>query len=77
MCEKNHGIYRRDLQKVANEVRKTTGRKDDYIVGDRVICKKYSMLNKNKWNANITYDILSIHGVGVDLTHIKTGVKKC
>ena len=57
---KQHSLYKRDLKKVANEIRRMEQLGNDYIAGDRVICKKYLKLKKDKWNANSTYEIMRV-----------------
>ena len=74
---KNNIAYTNETcRKVANEIRRMRQLGDDYIIGDRVICKKYLKLKKDKWNANITYEIMRIDEERVVLKNIKTEVEQ-
>ena len=76
MCENNIAYTNETCRKIASEIRRMKQLGDDYIVGDRVICKKYLKLKKDKWNANITYEIMRIDEERVVLKNIKTEVEQ-
>ena len=76
MCESNIAYTNETCKKVANEIRRMKQLGNDYIAGDRVICKKYLKLKKDKWNANITYEIMRIDEERVVLKNITTEVEQ-
>ena len=76
MCENNIAYTNETCRKVGSEIRRMKQLGEDCIVGDRVICKKYLKLKKDKWNANITYEITRIDEERVVLKNIKTEVEQ-
>ena len=75
MCENNIAYTNETCKKVANEIRRMKQLGNDYIAGDRVLCKKYLKLKKDKWNANITYEIMRIDEERVEQTMLNKFLK--
>ena len=62
MCENNIAFTKNTCKKVSKKIRDMKGIKDEYIVGEELICRKYIKTKGKKFNVNIKYKICKIEG---------------
>ena len=58
---------------VAKRVRKSLGKKDDYEVGEKLVCRKYLKLKNVKFNVNFEFTIKALKGEVFTLIDESTG----
>ena len=73
ICENNIAYTNNTCKKVSKKIRDMKGIKDEYIIGEYLICRKYTKTNGKKFNVNIKYEIVSIDGDKFILKNVGTG----
>ena len=73
MCQNNIAYTNKTCKEVSKKIRYMKGIKDEYIVGEELICRKYIKTNGKKFNVNIKYEIVSIDGDKFILKNVGIG----
>ena len=76
ICENNIAYTNNTCRKVSKKIRDMKGIQDEYIVGEFLICRKYTKTNGKKFNVNIKYKIVSIQGDNFILENVATGERQ-
>ena len=70
--------YRNDTCKKASKtIREKNGIKDDYIVGEKLLCNTYLKLDNGKCNVNFEYEVLKTDEDNITMRHLSTNKLIC
>ena len=69
----NIAFLNNTCKNVSNEIRKLENRKDEYEVGEYLICREYTKTKSGTFNVNFVYKIVYIGGGFLKLKNDKTG----
>ena len=70
----NIAFLNNTCKNVSNEIRKLENRKDEYEVGEQLICREYTTTETSVFNVNFEYKIVHIGDGILTLKNIKTGI---
>ena len=76
ICENNIAFTNYTCKKVSKKIRDMKGIKDEYIIGEEVICRKYIKTKGKKFNVNIKFKIYDIKGDDFMLENVATGERQ-
>eukprot|EP00438_Fugacium_kawagutii_P000596 Skav236168 [mRNA] locus=scaffold298:273670:276849:+ [translate_table: standard] len=71
-CDNNIAYTNATCKKVSREIRKMKNIKDEFILGDLMICRNYMKTKHAVFNVNITYEITKINDAIITLKNVKT-----
>lgn len=75
LCENNIAYTNRTCKEVSKKIREMKHIKDEFIVGEDVICRKYLKYNGKKFNVNFKFQIVNISGDDIMLQNVSTDEK--
>ena len=70
----NIAFLNNTCKNVSSEIRKLENRKDEYEVGEQIICREYTTTDTSVFNVNFEYKIVHIGDGILTLKNIKTGI---
>ena len=76
ICENNIAFTNNTCKKDSKKIRDMKGIKDEYIIGEEVICRKYIKTKGKKFNVNIKFKIYDIKGDDFILENVATGERQ-
>ena len=71
-CDNNIAYTNATCKKVSKEIRKMKNIKDEFILGDLMICRNYMKTKHAVFNVNITYETTKINDAIITLRNVKT-----
>ena len=72
ICNSNIAYENRTCKIVSNQIRKLLNKKDEFEIGDVMICKEYLKMKNTVFNVNFRFRIMGINGEIMTLQNIKT-----
>eukprot|EP00438_Fugacium_kawagutii_P027024 Skav232522 [mRNA] locus=scaffold1096:1054611:1057742:- [translate_table: standard] len=75
MTDNSIGYTNRTCRVVSKRVREMKGIKEEYVVGEELICRKYMKVKGKKLNVNYKYEVLEVGDKEVMLRHTATDHK--
>ena len=72
ICENNIAFTNNTCKRVSKRIRDMKGIKEEYIIGEEVICRKYIKTKGKKFNVNIKYKISDIKNDDFILENVAT-----
>ena len=72
MCNHNIAYENKTCKIVSNHIRKLLNKKDEFEIGDVMICKEYSKIKCFVFNVNFRYTIVKMDGNIFTLQNVKT-----
>ena len=71
----NIALLNTTCKNVSNEIRKFENKRDEYEVGESLICREYTTTKTSVFNVNFKYKIVPIGSDGIfTLKHVKTEI---